>query len=449
MGESSVSRCTVVSAVVALVATPLSAATIEVASGESIQAAIDHPETNPGDTIVVAPGVYYETIDFHGRALTVRSQDPTDTTVVAKTVIDGNGDGTVITFQQGEDRDSVLSGFTIRGGFGTSGGGMYIDSSRPTVTWCTFIENEAMFDGGGMFCGFGDPVVTNCRFVGNTAIYGGGVAALLADAEFGNCVFVGNSAVQTGGAVDVFTGGAPLFAGCAMTGNSADRGGGVSNDGGEGVFVNTILWDNTAETSAEMRQVGSSVMSFTHSLVGDSGGSAAWDDALGTDGGGNLDANPRFVDALGPDALAGTLDDDLQLGPDSPCVDAGTNDGIPQDAGDVDDDDDRAEPLPLDLLGRPRRVDRADVTDSGAGDAPLVDMGPFELEASSTCTWDLNGDGRVNGRDLSILLGRPDFQFVELIELIMSWGPCERDTIKPRWRCKKVRRIRRHRRHWR
>jgi len=46
---------------------------------------------------------------------------------------------------------------------------------------------------------------------------------------------------------------------------------------------------------------------------------------LGTDGGGNIDSDPLFVDADGGDDIVGTGDDNVRLLPCSPCIDAGDN----------------------------------------------------------------------------------------------------------------------------
>jgi hypothetical protein len=42
-------------------------------------------EANDGDTIVVAPGVYQETVSFNGKALLIGSENPLDPNVVAAT----------------------------------------------------------------------------------------------------------------------------------------------------------------------------------------------------------------------------------------------------------------------------------------------------------------------------------------------------------------------------
>lgn len=112
------------------------AATVNVGPGQAypkIQAGIDAAAA--GDVVMVAPGIYYENIDFKGKAITVTSSGGT-----AVTIIDGGGvvgTGTV-NFQSGELRTSVISGFTIRGGGGQatpngSGGGVHVYQSAPTV----------------------------------------------------------------------------------------------------------------------------------------------------------------------------------------------------------------------------------------------------------------------------------------------------------------------------
>jgi hypothetical protein len=235
------------------------------------------------------------------------------------------------------------------------------------------------------------------------------------------CAFAGNTATATGGAIDVFGGGAPMIAGCVMTANAAEEGGAMSNDGSDSSVVNSILWGNAADVDPEVRIAGAGAGTFRACDVAGSGGSAAWV-STGLDGGGNIDADPMFADALGADGVAGTLDDDLRLRESSPCVNAGAADGVPADDADLDGDGDRVEPLPLDLARHPRV--------SGAA----VDMGPFEAQVAEmpeepACPWDLTGDGRVSGGDLVIVLRsliRRDgaYDFHDLIALLADWGPC-------------------------
>ena len=101
----------------------LSAATINVPGDfGTIQAAIADAGTVNGDEIIVSPGTYLEAINFNGKAITLRSAsgDPADT------IIDGGGNGSVVTCDSGETSTTVLDGFTITNGSATYGGGMLI-----------------------------------------------------------------------------------------------------------------------------------------------------------------------------------------------------------------------------------------------------------------------------------------------------------------------------------
>jgi hypothetical protein len=110
-----------------------------------------------------------------------------------------------------------------------------------------------------------------------------------------------------------------------------------------------------------------SVPTIRHSNIQGSGGSGVlWDSSLGMDGGGNIAADPQFVDPDGTDNTPGTADDNLRLLATSPALDAGNNADLPADTADLDGDGDTSEPLPLDLDGGPRIVNG------------IVDMGAYE-----------------------------------------------------------------------
>jgi hypothetical protein len=92
----------------------LHAATLNVGPGQTyttIQSAIVAAQN--GDTVLVAPGTYYENIDFLGKAITVTSLGG-----AASTIIDGGSKAGVATvvISIGEASSAVISGFTIRGG---------------------------------------------------------------------------------------------------------------------------------------------------------------------------------------------------------------------------------------------------------------------------------------------------------------------------------------------
>ena len=72
-----------------------------------IQQGID--AASRGDTVLVMPYTYVENIDFIGKLIAVKSNDGPGTTI-----IDGNQAGSVVIFQNGEDENSILDGFTVQ-----------------------------------------------------------------------------------------------------------------------------------------------------------------------------------------------------------------------------------------------------------------------------------------------------------------------------------------------
>ncbi|MHC4622959.1 MAG: right-handed parallel beta-helix repeat-containing protein, partial [Planctomycetota bacterium] len=217
----------------------------------SIQPAID--EANDGDEIEVAPGTYYEAINFKGKAVTLRSTDPNDPNVVAATVIDGTGNCQVVQCVSGEDANTILDGFTITGGNATPcgwphyyGGGMYNQQSSPTVTNCTFTGNLAI-SGGGMYNNNSNPTVTNCIFSGNSATgRAGGMYNYLSSPTVTDCNFSGNEAKGNGGGM-YNDSSSPAVTNCNFNGNSADAdGGGICNASGSDPNLTNCTFSNNS-----------------------------------------------------------------------------------------------------------------------------------------------------------------------------------------------------------
>lgn len=213
----------------------------------SIQAAIAAAAN--GDTVLVYPGTYYESIDLLGKNLTVVSaQGPTLTT------INGGQANAVVRCVSGEARAAVIGGFTITNGRAAFGGGFLILNAQPTIRRCRVVANTALTAGGGVYMSFGVPRFENCDFASNTALnYGGGAATDYGSApEFYECSFTGNGAAF-GGAVGNNLAD-PVLDRCTLNSNVASQGGGgVDSFGGQVRIYDSTISQNSAPIGAGWR----------------------------------------------------------------------------------------------------------------------------------------------------------------------------------------------------
>lgn len=245
---------------------------------DAIQEAID--SALPGDTVIVLPGTYVgngnRDLDFKGKAITVRSTNPHDPTVVAETVIDCNGTEADphqgFQFHSYETPLSVLEGLTITGGYYEQGGGIYCgDCASPTVTRCTFNSNWGSL-GGGMYNENGSPKVIDCTFSGNSADAGGGMYNLAdkpgCNPVVANCIFYGNTGDKNGGGMYNFGHTSPTLTNCVFIENIVFSGGGGAirnNEGGSPALTNCIFAKNLAETfGGGIRNSNSSNLTLTN-----------------------------------------------------------------------------------------------------------------------------------------------------------------------------------------
>jgi predicted outer membrane repeat protein len=134
-----------------------------------------------------------------------------------------------------------------------------------------------------------------------------------------NVTFSGNSGYSGGAMFN--ENGSPTLTNVTFSGNSASySGGAMFNDNGSPALTNVILWHDslsgTGGGGAEIFNANSTPV-IDHSIVQGSGGSASWDNGLGIDGGGNLDADPKlgalannggFTSTLLPDADGAAID---------------------------------------------------------------------------------------------------------------------------------------------
>ena len=241
------------------------------------------------DTVLVAPGTYYEKINFLGKEILVASWLITtgNPDFIAETIIDGEQNGCVVLFINGEESAS-LAGFTIRNGlsnnatygggiscrnqstpflqdliitnnYGFRGGGIYCYRSSPVLEnvtidlnkakygagiYCyadanprlsnvTISRDSAYFNGGGMYCKYSNPRLENVDIIGNVAsnFDGGGMYSINSYPLLENVHIEGNSASDDGGGIYCEHSGSgmsgPYLKKIQILGNSANRGGGI------------------------------------------------------------------------------------------------------------------------------------------------------------------------------------------------------------------------------
>lgn len=204
---------------------------------------------------------------------------------------------------------------------GIEGGGISCESSQITLKSCEFTENEAGMRGGAIYGGLmgyeGQITLTNSIFTENSADCGGAIRMVkpMRIQNLTNCTFSKNIATLT-------------------------EGGGMWVAYLKPVSVkNCVFWGNDANTSGDeiynLGSINSSFIdpNFSYCDIKDSNGSGVdWDDSIGTDGGGNIDADPCFFDANANDFHLDTNS--------SPCFDAGDPNYEPEDGEtDIDGDD--------------------------------------------------------------------------------------------------------------
>ncbi len=266
-----------------------------------------------------------------------------------------------------------------------SGGAVYNEAlntsnSSPTFTNCKFIGNTASSNGGaiqnsangGTVAATASPTFTNVIFSGNSggsggalhnAVSGGGIASPILN----NVVFSGNKTTNGGAIVNIVSGTSggnnnPIMTNVTFSGNRATtNGGAIINTSVTGgicapTLKNVIMFGNSATTGTQIYN-NNATPTISNSLIqGGITGSGVYNTGTSsiTDGGGNIDADPLFVNPI-PASSAPTTAGDYHLQLCSPAINKGDNSAVS---------------APTDPDGNPRIFDS------------IVDIGAYEYQTS-------------------------------------------------------------------
>ncbi len=181
--------------------------------------------------------------------------------------------------------EPVLDGFTITGGRGNYGGGIYISQDGSlTVKDCTFTANSANSFGGAIYSGgynaFIDAAayltIMDCRFHGNFAGWDGGAIELHGGVcVLSGCEFQANKCAQTGGAAFLWCN-SVIVADCVFHENATlDDPLNANNGGALHLTVDNLEVRNSA---------------FTHNYAENYGGAVNW--------GGGIDGTSIFENCI-------------------------------------------------------------------------------------------------------------------------------------------------------
>ena len=348
----------------------------------TIQGAISDTSVVDGDIIIVRDGLYSENLNFLGKAITVKSENGPNSTT-----IDGTGSGSVVSFVNGEGKDSVLEGIALVNGSGTYvgayayGGGIFCDNASSPTLRDNIMAGSACDYGAGLACTPNcHPLVTGGQIVGNSALKNGaGVYAEGSNIVLRDVFLAGNKADEGGGGVFIILDSNPIIEGCSFTGNTAPgtvaHGGAMhlmlgsgsahayirnneiygnqASGAGGGLYLmnssatllnNSVMYNNSGTQGGGIYVSGGSQYTYllrdsilwqnSSSISGfqiykDTGTdlTVAYCDVMGDwVGTGNFDADPLFTGGSGGSFFLSQVA--AGQAADSPCLDAGSNQAV-------------------------------------------------------------------------------------------------------------------------
>ncbi|MGM8228467.1 Ig-like domain-containing protein [Cellvibrio sp. ARAG 10.3] len=322
----------------------------------------------------------------------------------------GNGGGGGLALEVNTDttlRDSMV---TDNHELGWGGGGIYGSTVTLRIINSTISGNSSDTFGGGIrLVGNGVLHLINSTVSNNTTTgaggHGAGIQYAGPDLLVVNSTISGNTASglsSVGGGLRISSGAAAIYNSTIVGNAAADSGGGVSANGTNDVFVNTVVAGNTAGAGATASGSGSPLA--TGGSASDVIGTieAATNSYFGTSA--TITTDNNSLNNQGTlDLLLGDLADNggsiMTHRPmaGSALSDAGSNLALPADTYDLDGDAITAEALPIDAVGSARVAGAA--VDIGAVEG---NRAPVLLDLSGGNTYIEDGVAVVMDNDVTV-----------------------------------------------
>jgi hypothetical protein len=315
-----------------------SSATIINVPGDQLTIQLGIDIASDGDTVLVAPGTYYEHIDFSEKNIVVKSVEGYEQTTIEGITIDVP----IVSIIQSAS-GATIEGFTITNA--SSSSGIHVHTSNITIKFNHIVDNHggsgAFDNGGGIFCEYSSGIINGNIVENNSSVSSAGIGIWNSDNVYidSNIVF-NNVASFLGGGVWSRTSDSIFISHNIVYNNTAANGpiglGAYESD--YVYFFNNTVDGNTGINHGSITIFGSDYIYLENNIVTNAIGlygvyadystevsvtyTDSWNNQNGdyygvTQGIGTISLDPLYVDS----ALS-----DYNLQSNSPCIDAGNPD---------------------------------------------------------------------------------------------------------------------------